>query len=67
MQLQGADGQPVDSWLVLGEVIAVHIHRALLVDGVYDTARAGHILRGGGPADYFSVGPGQLFKMYRPR
>lgn len=67
VQLQGADGQPVDSWLVLGEVIAVHIHRALLVDGVYDTARAGHILRGGGPADYFSVGPGQLFKMYRPR
>ena len=67
VQLQGADGQPVDSWLVLGEVIAVHIHRALLVDGVYDTARAGHILRGGGPADYFSVGPEQLFKMYRPR
>ena len=67
VQLQGADGQPVDSWLVLGEVIAVHIHRALLVDGVYDTARAGHILRGGGPADYFSVGPDQLFKMYRPR
>ena len=67
VQLQGADGLPVDSWLVLGEVIAVHIHRALLVDGVYDTARAGHILRGGGPADYFSVGPEQLFKMYRPR
>ncbi|HRG06455.1 MAG TPA: flavin reductase family protein, partial [Acidovorax defluvii] len=26
-----------------------------------------HILRGGGPADYFTVGPEQLFKMYRPR
>ena len=39
----------------------------LQVDGVYDTAHAGHILRGGGPADYFSVGPEQLFRMHRPR
>ena len=29
-------------------------------------AEAEHILRGGGPADYFSVGPSQLFKLYRP-
>ena len=36
-------------------------------DGIYDTAAAGHILRAGGPADYFTVGPEQLFKMYRPR
>ena len=40
---------------------------ALLKDGVYDTASAGHILRAGGPADYFTVGPEQLFKMVRPR
>jgi hypothetical protein len=39
----------------------------LLVDGVYDTAGADHILRGGGPADYFTLGPAQLFKMFRPR
>jgi hypothetical protein len=45
----------------------VHIDKGLLVDGVYDTANAGHVLRGGGPADYFSVGPEQLFKMHRPR
>ena len=67
LQLQGVDGAPVDTWLVLGEVVAVHIDTALLKDGVYDTANAGHILRGGGPADYFTVGPEQLFKMYRPR
>ena len=67
LQLQGVDGVPVDTWLVLGEVVAVHIDKALLKDGVYDTANAGHILRGGGPADYFTVGPEQLFKMYRPR
>jgi flavin reductase (DIM6/NTAB) family NADH-FMN oxidoreductase RutF len=66
VRLQGADGQPAPSWLVLGEVVGVHIARALLKDGVYDTAHAGHILRGGGPADYFEVGPDQLFRMFRP-
>jgi flavin reductase (DIM6/NTAB) family NADH-FMN oxidoreductase RutF len=66
IRLQGADGQPAPSWLVLGEVVGVHIDRTRLHDGVYDTARAGHILRGGGPADYFEVGPEQLFRMFRP-
>ena len=67
LQLQGVDGEKVPTWLVLGEVVAVHIARALLKDGVYDTAGAGHILRAGGPADYFTVGPEQLFRMHRPR
>ena len=66
IQLQGADGEKVPTWLVLGEVVGVHIDQALLKDGVYDTASAGHILRGGGPGDYFTVGPEQLFRMFRP-
>jgi flavin reductase (DIM6/NTAB) family NADH-FMN oxidoreductase RutF len=67
VQIEGADGAKVPTWLVLGEVVAVHIDKALLHNGVYDTAAAGHILRGGGPGDYFTVGPEQLFHMYRPR
>jgi flavin reductase (DIM6/NTAB) family NADH-FMN oxidoreductase RutF len=67
VQLQGANGDLVPTWLVLGEVVAVHIAQTLLEDGIYNTAAAGHILRGGGPADYFSIGPEQLFKMHRPR
>ena len=67
VQLQTAAGDTVPTWLVLGEVVAVHIAKALLKDGVYDTANAGHILRAGGPGDYFTVGPEQLFRMYRPR
>ena len=67
LQLQGIDGEAVPTWLILGEVVAVHIDQALLKDGVYDTAGAGHVLRGGGPADYFTVGPEQLFRMHRPR
>ena len=66
-QLQGIDGVKVQTWMVLGEVVGVHIRADLLVDGVYNTAGAGHILRGGGPADYFTIGPEQLFKMHRPR
>jgi flavin reductase (DIM6/NTAB) family NADH-FMN oxidoreductase RutF len=67
LQLQAASGTQISTWLVLGEVVAVHIAKSLLKNGVYDTAAAGHILRGGGPADYFSVGPEQLFRMHRPR
>jgi flavin reductase (DIM6/NTAB) family NADH-FMN oxidoreductase RutF len=67
IQLEGLDQKKVPTWLVLGEVVGVHIAEHLLKDGVYDTANAGHILRGGGPADYFSIGPEQLFKMWRPQ
>jgi flavin reductase (DIM6/NTAB) family NADH-FMN oxidoreductase RutF len=67
IQLQQASGETVPTWLVLGEVVGVHIAAASLKDGIYDTAAAGHILRGGGPADYFSIGPEQLFQMHRPR
>ncbi|MDB5745741.1 MAG: flavin reductase family protein [Massilia sp.] len=67
IQLQRASGEMVPTWLVLGEVVGVHIAQASLRDGIYDTAAAGHILRGGGPADYFSIGPEQLFHMFRPR
>ncbi|MDH6592761.1 flavin reductase (DIM6/NTAB) family NADH-FMN oxidoreductase RutF [Variovorax sp. TBS-050B] len=67
VQLQAADGRAVETWLVLGEVVGVHIARTLLREGIYDTAAARPILRGGGPADYFEIGPDNLFKMYRPR
>ena len=66
IQLQGADGAKLKTWLVLGEVVAVYIARSHLKDGVYDTASAKHVLRGGGAADYFSVGKEQLFRMQRP-
>ncbi len=64
LQLQSAAGEKVPTWLTLGEVVAVHIQRRLLVDGVYDTAAAHPVLRGGGPADYFELGP--RFRMWRP-
>ena len=67
IRLRGANGVEVDSWLVLGEVIGVHIAENLLIDGVYDTAAAHPVLRGGGPADYFEIDVAQRFRMFRPR
>lgn len=67
IQLQGANGDSVDTWLVLGEVVAVHISKSLLVNGIYDTAGARPVLRGGGPADYFEIGPEARFRMFRPK
>lgn len=65
VQLKRADQELVPSWLILGEVVAVHIAEHLLKNGIYDTAAAEPILRGGGPADYFELG--NLFKMARPQ
>jgi len=67
IQLKGISGEKVKTWLVLGEVVNIHIDQSLLQDGIYDTAKAGHILRAGGPGDYFTVGQEQLFELLRPR
>ncbi len=67
IRLRGANGVEVDSWLVLGEVVGVHIADNLLIGGVYDTAAAHPVLRGGGPADYFEIDIAQRFRMFRPR
>jgi len=66
IQLQSAAGEPVKSWLVLGEVVAVHIDRDLLKDGVYDTAAARPILRAGRMGDYAEIRPEAMFEMSRP-
>jgi flavin reductase (DIM6/NTAB) family NADH-FMN oxidoreductase RutF len=67
IQLQGHDGAKVESWLVLGEVVAVHIDPALLADGRYDTAAARPILRAGRMGDYAEITPDAMFEMTRPR
>jgi flavin reductase (DIM6/NTAB) family NADH-FMN oxidoreductase RutF len=66
VRLKTTEGREVETWVVFGEVVAVHIDRALLVDGAYETALARPILRGGGPADYFEITPEARFRMQRP-
>ncbi|BBQ02481.1 Asp/Glu/hydantoin racemase (plasmid) [Burkholderia sp. SFA1] len=67
MQLQRANGSPIDTWMVIGEVVGVHVARALLSDDGYATAAARPVMRGGGPADYFEIEEAAMFKMARPK
>ena len=60
-------GEPVDSWLVVGEVVGVHIDAAFLTpDGLFDIAAAAPVLRAGYAADYAAIGPDAMFRMRRP-
>jgi len=65
--LKSLTGVPTGSFLVLGEVIGVHIERSLLKDGTFDTFNAGIILRAGGPSAYAQIGPETRFDMRRPK
>ena len=60
------DGNVTATRLVLGQVVGVHIRKDLLRDGIYDTAAARPIVRGGGPGDYFEILPQGHFFMPRP-
>jgi flavin reductase (DIM6/NTAB) family NADH-FMN oxidoreductase RutF len=67
IQLQSAAGDKVDTWLVLGEVVAVHIDPALLDEhGIYQTAAAEPILRAGGPSAYYGISEQHRFDLTRP-
>jgi flavin reductase (DIM6/NTAB) family NADH-FMN oxidoreductase RutF len=66
LRLKGKDGADADAWMTFGEVVAVHIDRSLIKDGVYDTAAARPILRGGGPDAYFEITQDRMFRMRRP-
>lgn len=67
IQLQDKEHRKIDSWFVMGEVVAVHIAKSVLREGIYDTAAARPILRAGGRSDYFEIGREQHFLMPRPR
>lgn len=62
--LQDIDGQPADQYLVVGQVVGVHLAESALTDGVVNTAALRPIARCGGPADYAVVE--RIFQMYRP-
>ena len=67
VQLKTAAGEVLRSWLVLGEVVMVHIDRSLIKSGVYDTAAAHPILRAGGPTAYVEIRQDAMFDMVRPK
>ena len=66
IQLQAANGEKAPAWLTLGEVVAVHIDKAMIKDGVYQTGLAHPIVRAGRKGDYFEIKPEDMFEMVRP-
>ena len=66
VQLKGADGRKADAWFTIGEVVAIHIDRRYIKDGVYQTAEPRPILRAGRLGDYIEVRPDAMFEMPRP-
>jgi len=66
IQLENKEGEKVKGWLTLGEVVAVHIDKAMIQDGVYQTALARPIVRAGRRGDYFEIKPDAMFEMVRP-
>ena len=60
------DGQPIACRLVIGQVVGVHIDRAFLRDGLFDTGAAHPIMRAGYRDDYVEATPETMFKMKRP-
>ncbi|MEN0612933.1 flavin reductase family protein [Klebsiella indica] len=66
IQLTTEAGVSIESWLVLGEVVAVHIDESLLEEGIYQTAKAQPILRAGGPSAYYGIDESLRFDLVRP-
>ncbi len=64
IQLQRIGGGLLDTWVVLGEVVGVHIDDTFLVDGIFDTLAAHPIARMGYRGDYTEVV--NKFEMIRP-
>jgi flavin reductase (DIM6/NTAB) family NADH-FMN oxidoreductase RutF len=64
VELDTVDGEPSEQFLVVGQVIGVHIDEAYIVDGRVDTAALKPIARCGYREEYTVVE--SLFAMWRP-
>ncbi len=67
VNLKTQTGAMTPAFLVLGEVVAVHIDKRLLTDGIFNTFGAEIVLRAGGPSAYAAIRPDSRFDMNRPR
>jgi flavin reductase (DIM6/NTAB) family NADH-FMN oxidoreductase RutF len=64
LPLKDIDGEFTSCTLIFGQVVGVHIDRAVLKDGQFDMTAAGTIARCGYRGDYTEVT--SLFEMLRP-
>ncbi len=64
--LKDREGLPLASHMLIAEVVGVSIDKRLIQGSNFDWGDLSRIVRSGGPADYYSVGSGNLKKMRRP-
>lgn len=64
--LRDLDGQPTSNRLVIGQVVGVHLDRAYLRDGLFDTGAARPVMRAGYRDEYVEATPETMFRMTRP-
>jgi flavin reductase (DIM6/NTAB) family NADH-FMN oxidoreductase RutF len=64
-RLETLEGTKMDQYLVLGQVVGVHIDDRFIVDGLVDTAAMRPIMRAG-YMDYFVATPETRFALKRP-
>lgn len=65
-QLNSFNGTVLNRWLVLGEVVGVHIQKKFLSGGAYQTAKARPVMRAGGKSEYFEISNDYRFELQRP-
>jgi flavin reductase (DIM6/NTAB) family NADH-FMN oxidoreductase RutF len=63
-ELTDVDGNPADQFLVVGQVVGVHLDDRFVADGIVDTAALRPIARCGYLGEYAVVD--ELFEMFRP-
>jgi len=66
VQLKTTEGRQLQTWVTFGEVVAVHLDKARIRDGVFQTALAQPIARAGRRGDYFEITADRGFDMPRP-
>lgn len=64
IRLRDADGNELNNWMTIGQVVGIHVRRDCVRDGQFDMTRAGTIARCGYRGDYLEAT--ELFEMFRP-
>ena len=64
IRLKNKEGEPANNWLVVGEVVGVHLDPAFIKDGIVQMTEIQPIARCGYVADYLVLD--ELFQMTRP-
>jgi flavin reductase (DIM6/NTAB) family NADH-FMN oxidoreductase RutF len=64
VELHDVDGRPANQFLIVGQVVGIHLDESAIRDDGVDTAALAPVARLGGPADYAVIR--ETFRMTRP-